>query len=238
MEILHEKTPVLTFMWLLNKGSMEPKSLSAVTQKSFSQVSIWGRDEESCWQRGFLRKISPPLVSKPQIPALARGLCWMCKKRSGVADEKKGKKTVGCHTNEMQILCVWFLCHELKQKKGKRWNMGRNKHHRAGRASCFIWRIESQHHYSPVITQESRVREKKTRPFLPLFSPLFSHFLSPSLSYASPRSFCFSLSLFGLFPPPSVPPRVLSRRLRFTHKPQKDPMMLLTGCISACLRLE
>lgn len=79
---------------------------------------------------GISQKISPPLVSKPQIPALARGLCWMCKKRSGVADEKKGKKTVGCHTNEMQILCVWFLCHELKQKKGKRWNMERNKHHR------------------------------------------------------------------------------------------------------------
>lgn len=33
-----------------------PKSLSAVIQKAFAQVSIWGRDEESCWQRGFLRK--------------------------------------------------------------------------------------------------------------------------------------------------------------------------------------
>lgn len=83
----------------------------------------------------------------------------------------------------MQILYVWFLCQ--KWKKGKRWKMERNKHHRAGWASCFIWRIEAQYHYSPVITQESRVREKKTRPFLPLFFLSFTQFLSLSTSYIS-----------------------------------------------------
>lgn len=33
---------------------------------------------------------------------------------------KKWKETVGCHTNEMQILYIWFLCHKWK-KKDEKW---------------------------------------------------------------------------------------------------------------------
>lgn len=88
--------------------------------------------------------------------------------------------------NADSVYMIFNVTSEKKERE--RWKMERNKHHWAGRASCFIWRIEAQYHYSPVITQESRVREKKTRPFLPLFLHFFIYFtwfLSPSTSYIS-----------------------------------------------------
>lgn len=160
---------------------------------------------------GISQKISTPLVSKPQIPALAWELCWMCKKKKqGVEDEKREENSGLPYKLNADCAYMIFMS---QMEKGKRWKIERNKHLRVGWASCFIWPIEAQHHYSPVIIQESRVWEKKTRPFLPLFLPSslslkISHPLCPTLhlSYflfliVSFHCPCICLSL--VCPPPS-----------------------------------
>lgn len=38
------------------------------------------------------QKISPPLVRKPQNWALAKRLCWMCRKNEGIEDQRTGGK--------------------------------------------------------------------------------------------------------------------------------------------------
>lgn len=134
--------------------------------------------------------------------------------------------------------CAYMIFMSPMEKKRKRWKMERNKHLQAGWASCFVWRTEAQHHYSPVIIQEFRVWEKKTRPFLPLFLPFFIYFtqiLSLFMSYTAlclfsvshrPFSLLLYLSLSGLFPPSSVSPRVFSSQFRFIYKPWMAPNTL------------
>lgn len=71
---------------------------------------------------GISQKISPPLVSKPQIQALAREVFAECAKKM-VADEKKGRKTVQWATIQMKCrFCMYDLCVcvlQLKKKKEK-----------------------------------------------------------------------------------------------------------------------
>lgn len=130
----------------------------------------------------------------------------------------------------MQILFVWFL----SLKKRRNWKQERNKHYRAGRASCFVWRIEAQHHCSPVITQESRVREKKTGSLLKL---LLAFFYSVSRSL---YTLYFSLLFFGFSSAPNYLASILSpfpRQLKST--PWKTPLRgLLKGLLLAYERFS
>lgn len=140
---------------------------------------------------------------------------------------------------------VYMIFMSQMKKKRKRWKMERNKHHRAGWASCFIWRIEAQYHYSPVITQESSYG-KETWAFPSSFSSILHRFHSNSLTlyipYYSLLVLCFSCPchlprLSGLYPPLSLPLRTFSRQFSFIYKTPKDPK-LHRGTVSACLGLE
>lgn len=75
--------------------------------------------------KGISQKISPPLVSKPQISALARWLCWMCKKKErkgvgGLEDEKEWRKQWAA----MQIkcrFCVYDFYVTNERRKDEKW---------------------------------------------------------------------------------------------------------------------
>lgn len=95
------------------------------TKVSFSSDSkgvCSGQHMRSQWRKllaeGISQKISPPLVSKPQILSLARGLCWMCKKKIGGSRWEKGRKQWAAIEIKC-TLCIWFLCHKWKKKKEK-----------------------------------------------------------------------------------------------------------------------
>ncbi len=71
---------------------------------------------------GISQKTSPPLVSKPQILALARRLCWMCKKKLGVADEKKGRKQWAAIQIKCRFcICDFYVTNEKKKGKDEKW---------------------------------------------------------------------------------------------------------------------
>lgn len=116
---------------------------------------------------------------------------------------EKGKKTVGCHTNETQILYIWLLCHKWKKGKDEKWREI-NITELAGPLVSFgelrLSTITAQS-----LPRNPELAKRKTRLFLPLFlfAFTFPHFLSP----ATNPSLCFSvshclfsfLSLSGLF---------------------------------------
>lgn len=142
-----------------------PKFLSAVIPKACAQVSLCGRK--------VVGKYLLSLVSKPQISALARGLCWMRKKQSGVADE--GRKQWAAVQMKHRFLTHDFF--NVTNEKRQRWKMERNKHHQTDWASCLIWQFEGWYHNRPVITQESSVSKKENQPFPSPFLPSIFIFL-------------------------------------------------------------
>lgn len=159
-------------------------SLNSVSTDAWS-----GQHMRPQWRKllaeGISQKISPSLVSKPQIPASAKGLCWICKMR------KMEENIELPHKLNADCVCMIFMSQVEKKGKDEKWR----EINIIGLARPLVSFGELRLSTITVINQESRVREKKARSFLPLFLPLFisfTPFLSPSTSmlfYFSPSPF-------------------------------------------------
>lgn len=178
-----------------------PKSRSAMFPKTRAQVSTWSHREESCWQRGFLRKY--PLrwfASHKSRLWHKRFLLSVLKKM--VADEKKGRKTVQWATIQMKCrFCMYDLCVcvlQLKKKKRKRWKMERNKHHWAGRPLVSFGELRLSTITAQSLSRNPELGKRKPGLSFPLFLQVLITFTQPLLPSSLCTSFCSFLFLVVL----------------------------------------
>lgn len=207
-------------------------------QEACAQVSIWGRKKESYWQ-GFLRKYPLRWLASHNSLLWPENSAEFARKNRGSRWEK-GKKTVGCHTNETQILYIWFLCHKWKKGKDEKWREI-NITELAGPLVSFgelrLSTITAQS-----LPRNPELAKRKTRLFLPLFLFAFNfpHFLLP----ATNLSLCFSgshclfsfLSLSGLFPTVCSPEGIFKAVLIHLQAPARPH--LYWGTLSVSLGSE
>lgn len=157
---------------------------------------------------GISQKISPPLVCKPQIQALAREVFAERAKKDG-SGWKKGEEnsTVGYNSNEMQILYVWFVCVcvTIEEKKRKRWKMERNKHHWAGRPLVSFGELRLSTITAQSLSRNPELGKRKPGLSFPLFLQVlitFTQLLLPSSLCTSFCSFLFLVVLLCLVTSP------------------------------------
>lgn len=150
---------------------------------------------------GISQKISPPLVCKPQIQALAREVFAERAKKDG-SGWKKGEEnsTVGYNSNEMQILYVWFVCVcvTIEEKKRKRWKMERNKHHWAGRPLVSFGELRLSTITAQSLSRNPELGKRKPGLSFPLFLQVLITFTQPLLPSSLCTSFCSFLFLVVL----------------------------------------
>lgn len=150
---------------------------------------------------GISQKISPPLVCKPQIQALAREVFAERAKKDG-SGWKKGEEnsTVGYNSNEMQILYVWFVCVcvTIEEKKRKRWKMKRNKHHWAGRPLVSFGELRLSTITAQSLSRNPELGKRKPGLSFPLFLQVLITFTQPLLPSSLCTSFCSFLFLVVL----------------------------------------
>lgn len=150
---------------------------------------------------GISQKISPPLVCKPQIQALAQEVFAERAKKDG-SGWKKGEEnsTVGYNSNEMQILYVWFVCVcvTIEEKKRKRWKMERNKHHWAGRPLVSFGELRLSTITAQSLSRNPELGKRKPGLSFPLFLQVLITFTQPLLPSSLCTSFCSFLFLVVL----------------------------------------